>query len=191
MEQDTFRSYAVRLNELLETYDWAAILPLAESLRQAIRDNRSVFICGNGGSAANAMHLANDFLYGIAKDRAKAMRVEALPANTSVITCLANDVGYSEIFAHQLQAKAGEGDILIVLSGSGESPNVIRALETARILRMKTFAILGFSGGQCKKLADNSIHFAFDDMQTCEDLQVIVGHMLMKWLIANPVPLEV
>jgi D-sedoheptulose 7-phosphate isomerase len=163
--------------------------PLIDKLKEALKDawihKRKVFICGNGGSAGNAVHLANDFNYGIDGNGGIGLRVEALPANTSVITCLANDEGYDSIFSQQLKVKADSGDILIVFSGSGNSPNVIKALEVANDMGMKTFAILGFSGGKCKELAQFPIHIVIDDMQISEDMQVIIGHMCMQWLHAE------
>jgi D-sedoheptulose 7-phosphate isomerase len=113
------------------------------------------------------------------------LRVEALPANSGIITCLANDTGYDNIFAHQLQVKGQPGDLLIVLSGSGNSPNIVKALETADFQKMKTFAILAFSGGRCLELAQVPIHFAIDDMQIAEDTQLVVGHLCMQWLNSN------
>ncbi len=113
------------------------------------------------------------------------MRVAALPANSSVVTCLANDQGYDDIFSHQLAVLAREKDVLIVLSGSGNSPNIVKALEQAQQMGMKSFAVLGFTGGKAKSLADVPIHFEVHDMQIAEDLQLIVGHMVMQWLYQN------
>ena len=110
------------------------------------------------------------------------MKVEALSANPAVMSCLANDIDFSEIFSEQLLVKAEAGDLLLVLSGSGNSPNVVRALEVANKIGMKTFAILGYSGGKCAELAQVPIHFRIEDMQIAEDLQLIVGHMCMQWL---------
>ena len=159
---------------------------LATALRDAWKAGRNIYLCGNGGSAGNAIHMANDFLYGAGTKRGIGMRVEALSANTAVITCLANDLGYDQIFAEQLRVKGNRGDVLVVLSGSGNSPNVVKALQTANSLGMTTFAVLGFSGGKCKELAQHPIHFPMDDMQIAEDLQLIVGHICMQWLCANP-----
>jgi len=108
-----------------------------------------------------------------------------LPANAGIITCLANDTGYANIYAHQLQVKGRPGDLLIVLSGSGNSANVVQALETANVMGLKTFAILAYSGGRCRELAEVSIHFAIDDMQIAEDTQLVVGHLCMQWLNSN------
>ena len=95
---------------------------------------------------------------------------------------MANDLGYDQIYAEQLKVKAQPGDVLIALSGSGNSLNIIKALEAGNAIGMKTFAILGYSGGRCKDIAQYPIHFEIDDMQIAEDLQLIVGHICMQWL---------
>ena len=160
---------------------------LGVALREAWQAKQCIYICGNGGSAGNAIHLANDFLYGVGTKSGIGMRVEALSANPAVLTCLANDIGYERIFAEQLRVKANPGDILMVFSGSGNSPNVVAALEMGNSIGMKTFAVLGYSGGKCKEIAQNPIHFDVHDMQIAEDLQLVVGHMCMQWLSINPI----
>ena len=178
-----FRKYADGLSQLLADHDWGLVKALSEKLFECWQSGHQVFLCGNGGSAGNAVHLANDFLYGISCNVAQpGMRVEALSANTAVLTCLANDVGYDQVFAEQLRAKGDAGDLLVVLSGSGNSENIVKALEVANDLKLDTCAILGFSGGRCLALADLAIHFPVNDMQMSEDLQLIVGHMCMQYL---------
>ena len=183
------QSYLQRLQDCFSAENLHAIETLAQALRHAWVEGDQVFICGNGGSAANALHMANDLHYGIGAcgpgPKLPGLRVEALPANSGVITCLANDTGYDNIYAHQLEVKARAQDLLIALSGSGNSANVIRALETATNLSMKSFAIVAFTGGRCRELADVAIHFAVDDMQIAEDTQLVVGHLCMQWLNAN------
>jgi D-sedoheptulose 7-phosphate isomerase len=178
--------YAQALSAALAMDAMEVVPTLGAAIRDCWRTGRTIYLCGNGGSAGNAIHLANDFLYGAGMAHGVGLKVEALPANAAVITCLANDIGYENIFAEQLRVKAEPGDVLIVLSGSGNSPNVVKALETGRAKGMTTFAILGFTGGRCKVLADHPIHFPIDDMQIAEDLQLIIGHVCMKWLCANP-----
>ena len=185
-EPDAFAAdYARRLALALSAHNWADVARLAEDLRDCRDNGRQVFLCGNGGSAGNAIHLANDFLYGISKTVGVGLRVSALPANSSVITCLANDVGYDAIFSAQLAVQARHGDVLIALSGSGNSPNIVKALEQAKSMGVKTYAILGYGGGKAKAMADVPIHFPVDDMQLSEDLQLVVGHMIMQWLYQN------
>lgn len=181
-----FADYASRLQVAIGDADLAAIEALARALRECWAERRRVYLCGNGGSAGNAVHMANDFIYGISKKYGDAIDAVALSANTAVITCLANDVGYEHIFSHQLAVQGRPGDVLIALSGSGNSRNILHALETAKTLGMKSFAVLGYSGGKAKVLADVAIHFAVDDMQIAEDLQLVAGHMAMQWLYANP-----
>lgn len=180
--QQHIKNYADRLSHALRLDAMQQIQALGEALREAWQQGRNIYLCGNGGSAGNAVHLANDLIYGAGVNEGRGLRVEALSANTAVITCLANDIGYEQIYAEQIRVKAELGDILIVLSGSGNSPNVVNALEAGNAIGMKTFAILGYSGGRCKEIAQNSIHFAIDDMQIAEDLQLIVGHICMQWL---------
>lgn len=182
---DRFEAYSERLRAILAGTDWAGVGELAEELFDCWKTGRQLFLCGNGGSAGNAIHLANDFLYGVSKRKGSALRVTALPANSSVLTCLANDEGYEQIFSLQLAALGQPGDVLIVLSGSGNSANILRALEQARESGLKSYAILGFTGGQAKQLADVVLHFPIDDMQIAEDLQLIVGHMVMQRLYAR------
>jgi D-sedoheptulose 7-phosphate isomerase len=181
MLTDHYRRYSSRLQAVLEQQDWSSVAILGQELQQAWRQRKQVFFCGNGGSAANAIHLANDMMYGAAADGI-GLRVHSLPANQAVVTCLANDVGYDRIFAHQLSVLAERGDLLIAMSGSGNSPNILAALETARELGLRSHAILGYSGGKALQMADNAIHFPIDDMQIAENCQQVVGHMLMQYL---------
>ncbi len=177
-----FRDYSKRLSELLANFDWAPVEQLAEELKECWVSGRRVFLAGNGGSAGNANHLANDFLYGVSKQPGSGLRISSLGANQSVMTCLANDEGYEKIFSLQLAVQASANDVLIVFSGSGNSPNILKALEEAKKIGMISYAVLGYSGGLAKKIADVPIHFAIDDMQIAEDAQLIVGHMIMQWL---------
>ena len=185
MQKEFFNDYAGRLGQVLESSDWTIVCQLAHAMRGAWAEGRQVFFCGNGGSAGNAVHLANDFVYGVARTTGGGIRALSLSANSAVITCLANDVGYEKIYCEQLAVQGRAGDILIALSGSGNSPNIISAIERAKLMQIESYAVLGFSGGRCKELADFAIHFPVDDMQIAEDLQLVVGHMIMQWLCAN------
>lgn len=186
MSIDTFsRDYARRLQDAFERGPMDAIGRLSAALLGALETRHQVFLAGNGGSAANAIHLANDLLYAMGKEVGVGTRVEALCANSSIVTCLANDISYDEVFAEQIRIKAEPGDVLIVFSGSGNSPNVVRAIEAANLTGLQTFAILGYSGGRCREIAKVPIHFAVDDMQISEDLQLMVGHICMQWIRAT------
>jgi len=171
--------YRNRLVGCLQSYDWSGVEKLARKIIAAQQEDKHIFLCGNGGSAANAIHIANDFL--CLRSSGKGAKVIALPANQAILTCLANDTGYENIFSSQVEQLGGKGDILIGLSGSGNSRNILNAINTAKKMGILTCAILGFDGGKCLGLADMSIHFPVKDMQLAEDLQLIVGHMLMQW----------
>ena len=185
----TANAYLSSLQGCFDENIFEAVERLASDLSEAWVQGKNVYICGNGGSAANALHITNDFHYGIGAcgtgDKVPGLRIEALTSNTGVITCLANDTGYENIFSNQLEVKANKDDLLIVLSGSGNSGNVINAIKTAKILGLKSYAILAFNGGLCKELVDIPIHFSIEDMQVAEDTQLIVGHICMQWLSNN------
>ena len=185
--QQHIKSYTEKLTQALCLDAMQQVPLLGMALREAWQARQCIYLCGNGGSAGNAIHLANDFLYGVGIKNGIGMRIEALSANPAVLTCLANDIGYERIYAEQLRVKANPGDVLIVFSGSGNSPNIVTALEMGNSIGMKTFAVLGYSGGKCKEIAQHPIHFDIDDMQIAEDLQLVVGHMCMQWLCANPI----
>ena len=177
-----FQNYASRLAETLTQQAWEQVAILANDLLTAWKKGRQVLICGNGGSAANAIHWANDLFYVIAKSGGTGMRILGLPANQAVMTCLANDISYDHIFSTQVSTFGQKGDLLIVLSGSGNSSNLVRAMATAKSMGIKTYALTGFSGGECRKLADVPVHFPVNDMQIAEDLQLVVCHMLAQTL---------
>lgn len=161
---------------------WHLVEPLADALMQRWMSQRQVFICGNGGSATNAAHLANDLMLGLTSTKRGGIRATALSANPAVMTCLANDVGYEHIFSHQLSTLAQPGDLLIAFSGSGNSANILNALTTAKQREVESWAILGYDGGKARALADHALHFAVNDMQIAEDLQMVVGHMISQHL---------
>ena len=177
-----FAGYAQRLCSVLTSTDWSAVALLTKGVQEAWEAGHQVFLCGNGGSAGNAVHLANDYIYGVAKRTGGGIKAVALSANPAIITCLANDVGYDCIYSEQLAVLGSEGDVLIALSGSGNSPNIVKVLEESRARKITSYAILGFDGGRSKSLADVAIHFPINDMQIAEDLQLIVGHMVMQSL---------
>jgi D-sedoheptulose 7-phosphate isomerase len=178
------KSYIDRLSAGITSTTAERSKELADALDKARAEKRSVFLCGNGGSAANANHWANDLIYGAGKNGRGGIRAHSLSANTSVLMCLANDTGYENVFSGQLDVLASPGDLLITLSGSGNSPNILRAIESGNRLGLETWAIVGFDGGAALKLAKHSIHFSNADMQASEDLQMVVCHIVTQLLAA-------
>ena len=177
-----FSDYSKGLVDALEEINWAEVLLLSKELLAAKTRGSRVFLCGNGGSAANANHIANDLVYAVTERTGFGFDAVSLTANSAVLTCLANDVGYENIFSEQLAVAGRENDLLLVLSGSGNSENILNALTMAKKLRMRTSAILGFDGGICKEITDLPVHVDVNDMQISEDIQLVLGHMIMKWL---------
>jgi D-sedoheptulose 7-phosphate isomerase len=180
-----FADYSKRLSATLEALDWSPVEQLAAELLDCWKSGRQVFFAGNGGSAGNANHLVNDLLYPVSKVKGSGIKAHALSSNPSVLTCLSNDEGYENVFAYQLSVLASKGDVLVVFSGSGNSPNILKVIEEAKQLGVTSYAIVGFSGGRAKTLADVAIHFAVNDMQIAEDTQTIMGHMIVQWLFAQ------
>lgn len=180
--EEHLAGYASKIEAMLNSPAFVQVERLASEFARVWREDKAIYFCGNGGSAGNANHLANDFTYGVGTKHGVGMRVESLSANPSVLTCLGNDIGYDRIYAEQLRVKGRRGDLLVVFSGSGNSPNVVGALEVGNSIGMTTFAVLGYNGGRSKDLAQIPIHFEVNDMQVAEDLQLVVGHLVMQWL---------
>ncbi len=187
---DDFASkYILKLSKCFTDEMNSKVYELAYSLKEAWRNRNNIFICGNGGSGGNAIHIANDFIYGTGAcgsgEKIPGLKVNALTSNPAILTCLANDTGFENIFSYQIKVKAERNDILIALSGSGNSPNIVSAIETANNMGLKTFGILAFDGGKCKDLVQYPLHFNVQDMQVAEDIQLIIGHLCMQWLSKN------
>ena len=180
------KEYLYKLSSCFKDEQISNIKILSEAIKDIWINQKTLFLCGNGGSGANALHIANDLHFGLGnmlKDKKNGLKADALVSNTAVVTCLANDLGYESIFSNQIEVKASKNDILVVLSGSGNSQNIIKAIESAKMKGMKTFSILGFDGGICKNLTDHTIHFPVNDMQIAEDTQVIVFNICIKWIV--------
>ena len=179
-----FSDYRRHLDaELLRLEKDPVFLAMLERMRLARRERRTIFLCGNGGSAANANHFATDLLFGLEKNPGPIWRVVSLSANISLLTCLGNDTGYEQVFSKQLEATGQQGDLLLAYSGSGNSPNILRALQVAKGMGITTLAFLGFDGGKAKGLADLCLHFPVHDMQIAEDLHMMASHLLLRSLV--------
>ena len=149
----------------------------AMKIAQSLSNDGTLFLCGNGGSAADSQHLAAELVGRFKKDR-KALRSIALTTDTSVLTCVANDYSYEDIFSRQLEALARAGDVLVAISTSGNSENILRALRAAKKLRIKAIALLGKDGGQAKALADQAIVIPSDSTARIQEAHILIGHIL-------------
>ncbi|EOS37798.1 SIS domain-containing protein [Lachnospiraceae bacterium 29-91] len=148
-------------------------------LERARMDGKRIFICGNGGSASTAAHLEGDFNKGISYDQKVKYDIECLSDNVPMMMAIANDLGYEDIFVVPLRNKLKPGDIVLGISGSGNSENVIRAFRYANELGAETIAFTGYDGGRLKALAKYNIHVAVNNMQITEDVHLILNHMMM------------
>lgn len=179
----TYASSADYLKKVAELLD---ALPdpsdrFVEALYAGFEQGRTVFLIGNGGSAANASHFGQDLAKGTLSSMSATRRFRVIPLtdNIGFITALANDEGYDSIFEQQLRNLAASGDLLVAISGSGNSPNVIRATEYARSIGMTVIGVTGFDGGKLKALSDVSVHIPVDDMGMTEALHGVVFHLAM------------
>jgi D-sedoheptulose 7-phosphate isomerase len=177
-----FGAYAAELARAATGMEPAAVERAAAILREAIRDRRMIFSCGNGGSCAISNHLLCDFEKGIQNGTSFRPKVVSLSANTEIITAIANDFRFEDVFVYQLQSLASAGDVLITISSSGNSENIVRAASWAHDNKVKVIALTGFDGGRSAKLADVQIHVPADNYGVIEDLHQSVMHILAQCL---------
>lgn len=185
---ESAKNYVERLNNCFNQNIFNNIEILSKEILKVWESENNIFICGNGGSSANAQHIANDFIYGVGVSKnknIKGLKIEALTSNANIVTCLANDIGYENIFSYQLSVKAKKGDLIIILSGSGNSSNVLNALTFANKNEITSCSIVGFDGGICKKKSNITIHVPVNDMEIAEDTQMIIFNIIKQWLIKN------
>lgn len=157
-----------------------------EVFRAARREGRQIFICGNGGSAATANHFACDIVKGASFEREQRFRIMALSEQIPTLTAYANDVGYEHVFSEQLKNFARPGDIVIAVSGSGNSPNVVRAIEYGNAAGCLTIAFTGFEGGKIGPLAKIHLNVPDTHMGRIEDGHLILLHAIAYCLMEEP-----
>lgn len=180
--------YFDRLKAVLDGIDVEQITRFAAFLERARREGRTVFIAGNGGSATTASSMANDLGFDIIKKTGTKtpFRLLAITDNNAVITAISNDVGYEDVFVNQLQVHYREGDALIVISASGNSPNAVRAAEWVRAAGGTVVGMLGFTGGKLRDLCDIVVHAPSvpGEYGPVEDAHLAVNHVLAHWFQA-------
>jgi len=179
------KAYFRRLCEIFETLDFAALASLVSRLEDARVNDRMVFVAGNGGSATTATCMANDLGFDVLKKAgtARTFRMHSLTDNNAVLTAISNDVGYDRVFVDQMRVHFREGDVLIVISASGDSPNVVNAAQWARQHGGTVVALLGFEGGRLASIADVVLHFASTrgEYGPVEDAHLVLNHILAHW----------
>lgn len=175
-----FRKYMDDFQHLLNTVDESEVLRLGSAISDAYKSRRTVFIVGNGGSGANSSHLCEDLGKGTITDfdKQKRLRIISLTDNAPYLLAWANDTSFERIFLEQLKNLALPGDLLVAISGSGNSPNIIAAVEFANSIGMRTFGVTGYDGGRLLGLAQDSIYIKSFDMGMVEAAHGVVFHYL-------------
>jgi D-sedoheptulose 7-phosphate isomerase len=178
MNFSEYKSYTQRA---LESVDESEVERFIDSLYDAFERDATIYVIGNGGSAANASHLAQDLAKGTcaSMDQERRIRALSLTDNFAFFSALGNDAGYDQVFVQQLRTFCRPGDVLVAISGSGNSPNVLRAVEYANDHGLKTIGITGFSGGKLKDMVTEQVHVPLNDMCTAESIHTIVFHYVI------------
>ncbi len=180
---DFIKNYQERLAQTLSTIPVEKVAEAVAWLKETRDAGRQVFICGNGGSAATASHFVCDVLKGCSYNRPTRFRIFALNDNIPTMTAYSNDVSYDCVFVEQLKNLANPGDVLICISGSGNSPNVLRAAEYANQAGVKTIGLTGRDGGQLGRLSSLEINIPDPHMGRIEDGHMIVCHMMAYYFM--------
>jgi len=176
--KDRTRAYFQDVKAAMDRIPVEAVTRIYECVVRAYDEDRQVFIIGNGGSAANASHAACDLGKGTHHPGRRRFRVVSLADNTPVATAYANDLSYDQIFAEPIRTLARDGDLVIALSGSGNSPNVLEGVKAAREVRARSVALTGYGGGKLKDLADETLIVPSSNMQHIEDCHLILCHLI-------------
>jgi D-sedoheptulose 7-phosphate isomerase len=180
--QDFAGRYLDEAHGIFEVYRSPAFAKATELMWQAYQENKQVFIFGNGGSAGTSSHMVNDLSKGSAVEGKKRLRVIGLADNMSLLTAYANDMGYENVFSEQLKNLLNPGDVCIAISASGNSPNVIRAVEYAKEKKAQVISLVGFSGGKLRPLSDVALYFETYNYGICEDAQLMFSHLSSQFL---------
>ena len=175
-------NYSDCLSETSSKIDLDQIEKCFEIISSAQNTDKTIFTCGNGGSASTASHYVTDWTKMAKEKKSSILKSFCLNDNIGLITAYANDIDYESIFEKQIEIYGNSGDILIVVSGSGNSSNIVNALHAARKRDMKSIAIVGYDGGKAAKICDCLVHIPSFDMQICEDIHLMLGHFIMKRL---------
>lgn len=176
----TAGEYFASLRSVLAQVDLKIVDQMTDAIWQNYEQGGTLYIFGNGGSAALASHLACDFGKGTVAAGRPRFRTVSLSDNVPLMTALANDLAYEDVFSEQLADLAKKGDAVLAISGSGNSPNVVKGLEIARKLGLSTFAVTGFSGGRVKALSDLCLVVPSDNMQHIEDVHLAATHAIFR-----------
>ncbi len=179
--EDFLTNYLERLNNFSESLDLQEAVNIIDTLTKNISDGKTIFTCGNGGSASIAEHFVCDLVKGTSTDSTVSPRAIPLLI-TPLLTAVANDISYDDIFSFQLSKFANKGDILLSVSSSGNSPNIIKAIETAKELDVTSISFVGFDGGKAKEISDFCLHVPSNNYGICEDAHHVLMHVISQYI---------
>jgi D-sedoheptulose 7-phosphate isomerase len=179
--REHIQDYLQRLRMTLDRIPEEQVVKFVDALYRTYRDGKQVFVIGNGGSASTASHMAADLAKNTIGPNMRRFRILSLNDNIPLLTALANDIGYDRVFSEQLQNLIHPGDVLVVISGSGNSSNVLRAIEYAREQCALVVGLLGFGGGEAARLCDIPIVIDSSDYGVVEDAHLILNHILVEY----------
>lgn len=168
----------------LRALDHHALNEALKLLTAAFENGNTVYVFGNGGSAATASHFQNDFNKGVSEHTQKKFHFLCLNDNVATMMAVANDISYDEIFRFQLRGRLNPGDLILAISGSGNSKNVLNAVEYAREQGNQVIGLTGYGGGKLKTFSDVSLHVPVDNMQITEDVHLVFNHLMM-WVLSG------
>ena len=183
----TISNYLNAHQQLAQLLDIHAFQQGIDMIKVAFESGKKIITCGNGGSASTASHYITDWNKMVNLATGKKFRGVSLCDNVGLITAYGNDLSYADVFAGQIDALMDEGDLLVAISGSGNSPNVIKAIESARRAGGRVLGVVGYDGGKMMPICDHSVWVPSFDMQLCEDVHLMFGHMVMKTLCASAI----
>ena len=175
------QDYVAEVSRVFHAIDRSVLARAIQVLETAHRNDRTVFIAGNGGSASTANHMANDLTLGVAKDGGRGFKVVALTSNVATMTALANDDGYEHVFSGQLRTLGNRDDVLLAITSSGNSANIVEAVRVARKKGMVTVGFLGRGGGKVAGDCDVSLIVPSDDCGPIEDAHMMLDHLLCAY----------
>ena len=183
----TIENYIDEHHRAFQGLDLDLVNAASDLVLDTILRNNKIITCGNGGSASTASHYITDWnkMYNLSSG--SKLRGVCLADNVGLITAYGNDLDYSSVFSGQLDAIMDEGDLLVAVSGSGNSPNIISAIDKAHSLGGSVLGVLGYDGGRAKPLCDELFHVPSWDMQICEDIHLSFGHLIMKRICKNSI----
>ncbi|MEE1921388.1 SIS domain-containing protein [Pseudomonas sp. 148P] len=178
LAEDYFSTFISTLQKI----DIDELVKVVRAIEFAVSEGRTIYVMGNGGSSSTASHMHSDLGNTVSQLKGKKINVSCLSDNIATITAIANDYSYDLIYVRQLEGRLKEGDLVIAISGSGNSKNIIKAVEYAKSVRAQIVAMTGYDGGEVKKIADLNLNVFIDNMQIAEDIHLLFNHLIVHIL---------